>query len=115
VTFWAGNAATASGGNPDVNIESIDDAVITAAKLATDALTSDKIDATFVNEIWNKVCETTGSRTAQQILSICLSALAGVTTDSGATFKDPAGTNTRITATVNGSNERTAVTLAPSS
>lgn len=122
---WLGNAVTASSGNPDVNIETIDDGVITAAKLAadcitaakiaTDAIGSDELAATAVSEIWGQVCESNGSRTAQQIMSIVLSAVAGVTSNSGATFSDPSGTNTRITATVNGSNERTAITLTPSS
>ena len=88
---------------------------ITSAKIADDALTSDQISSTFTNEIWNKIVETNGSRTAQQVLSVVLAAVAGVTSNSGATFSDPSGTNTRITATVNGSNERTAITLAPSS
>lgn len=88
---------------------------ITAAKIATDAITNDELAASAVDEIWAKVCETNGSRTAQQILSIALAALAGETSAGGATFSDPTGTNTRITATVNASNERTAITLAPSS
>lgn len=88
---------------------------IVAATLATGALTADALAADAVTEIWAKVCEADGSYTAQQILSICLSALAGVTTSAGAVLKSPevAGA-TRITATINASNERTAMTLAPS-
>jgi len=88
---------------------------ITAAKIADDTITSDQISANFVTAIWAEIVETNGSRTAQQVQSILLSALAGVTTAAGATLKDPSGTDTRITATINGSNERTAITLAPSS
>ena len=88
---------------------------IGASELATDCITSDQLAATAVNDIWAKICETNGSRTAQQIMSIVLSAVAGVTSSGGAVFSDPAGTNTRITATVNASNERTAITLTPSS
>ena len=88
---------------------------ITAAKIAADAIGSDELASTAVTKIWAQIVETVGSRTAQQSLSIILAAVAGVTTDSGATIKDAAGTNTRISATINGSNERTAMTLTPSS
>ena len=115
VATWLDTAVTLSGGNPDVNVESIDDAILTAAKFAANCLTSDKIDSTFVNEHWNKVIETQGSYTAQQAMSIYLAALAGVTSNGGATLETPNGVSNRIVATVNGSNERTAVTLTPSS
>lgn len=61
------------------------------------------------------VIESAGSYTVQQALSILLSACAGVTTSSGATLKTPDGSATRIAATLNSSNERTAITLTPSS
>lgn len=61
------------------------------------------------------VVETEGSYTLKQALSIILSAVAGVTTDSGATFKTPNGNATRISGTVISSDERTAITLTPSS
>ena len=97
------------------NLPTIPTDWITAAGIATDAIGSDELAAGAVTKIWAQICETNGSRTAQQILSIALAALAGVTTDAGATLKDPAGTSTRISATINGSNERTAITLTPSS
>ena len=37
-----------------------------------------------------------------------------MTADGGATFKDPSGTSNRIAATINVSNERTAMTVTPS-
>lgn len=61
------------------------------------------------------IIESVGSYTIQQALSVLLAACAGVTTDSGATLKTPDGTTTRIAATLNSSNERTAITLTPSS
>lgn len=59
------------------------------------------------------IIEATGNYTGAQILRIVLSALAGITTNSGATLKTPDGTVTRITATVDASNNRTAMTLTP--
>lgn len=88
---------------------------VTVGSIATDAITAASLNADAVTEIWGSVVESNGSRTAQQVLSILLAALAGVTSSSGSVFSDPSGTNTRISATVNGSNERTAITLTPSS
>ena len=53
VGSWLGNAVTASAGNPDVNIESIDANAITATAIATDAITNAKIaaDAIGASEI----------------------------------------------------------------
>jgi hypothetical protein len=61
------------------------------------------------------VVETQGSYTVQQAISVMLAALAGVTSSGGATFATPDGVSTRIAATTNASNERTAMTLTPSS
>jgi hypothetical protein len=47
-------------------------------------------------------------------MSILLSVLAGVTGTGGTVLKSPNGVATRVTATVNASNERTAMTLTPS-
>jgi len=60
------------------------------------------------------VVEAEGAYTVQQALSIILAAVSGVTTNSGLTFKTPNGNASRITATVNDSDERTAITLNPS-
>ena len=106
--------ASLVGGRMDASVGAMAAAVLTAAAIATDAIDSDALAASAVTEIWAEIVETQGSRTAQQIMSILLSALAGVTDTSGAVFKTPDGVATRITATVNASNERTAITLAPS-
>ena len=87
---------------------------ITAAKIAADAIGASELAADAVAEIWAKAIESNGSITAQEALSVILAAVAGVTTAGGATLKDPSGTTTRITATINASNERTAMTLVPS-
>lgn len=60
------------------------------------------------------IVETEGSYTVKQALSIALAVLAGQSTSGGATLKTPNGAATRVAATVNGSNERTAMTLTPS-
>lgn len=85
---------------------------IAATSFAAGAIDAAAIATDFTDEIWAKICEDQGSRTAQEILSILLSACAGVT--AGSTFSTPNGVSTRITATLNASEERTAITLAPS-
>ena len=91
---------------------------ITATSLATGAIDAAAIAASAGTEIaaavLAQIAEVQGSYTVQQILSILLSACAGVTADAGATFKSPNGTATRIAATTNASNERTSITLTTS-
>ena len=109
----------------DVNVASIDADAITAAsiaanaigssELATDAIGSDQLSAAAVTKIFNEVCETEGSYTAQQILSVALSVLAGETNTGGTVFRTPNDVATRVSATVDGSNNRTAMALTPSS
>ena len=66
------------------------------------------------NTLFDKVVETAGGYTAQQVLSLALAVLAGQSTGGGATIKTPDGSATRVAATINGSNERTAMTVTPS-
>jgi hypothetical protein len=86
---------------------------------ATDVITSTSLASTAVNEVRDALLtyavESQGSITLQQAMSIMLSALAGVTSNSGNTLKTPNGSATRIAATTNASGERTAMTLTPSS
>lgn len=70
---------------------------------------------TLSDAIKNIAVETQGSYTLQQALSIILAVVAGVTVDSGATLKTPNGAATRVAATIDTSNNRTAMTLSPSS
>lgn len=92
---------------------------INAAAIAADAIGASELAADAVNEITAAikalVIETNGSITVGQALSLILAACSGVTSSGGTVLKDPSGTSTRITATVDGSNNRTAMTVTPSS
>lgn len=100
------NWLTATGINADA---------ITAAKIADDSITSDQLGATAVTDIWALQVESEGTYTAQQAMSIILAALAGVSSGGGSTLETPNGVADRIVATIDGSNNRTAMTLTPSS
>jgi hypothetical protein len=84
------------------------------AGAVTDAAVAADAETAFANAVKAAVIESQGSITLQQALSIILSVLAGVTADGGATFKSSDGSATRVSATINASNERTAMTLTPS-
>lgn len=129
VTQWNGtNVATPdTAGHPKVTVKSgtgtgeislsggkalLQDASITAAVIATGAVDADALAADAVDEILDEVVE--GSLTMRQILRVMLAALAGESTGGGTstiTFRDAADTKARITATVDGSRNRTAVTV----
>lgn len=70
--------------------------------------------ASLAADILATIVETEGSYTVKQALSIMLGVLAGVTSGGGSTLKTPNGVATRVAATINASNERTAMTLTPS-
>lgn len=93
--------------------------VIDSAAIATDAIGAAELAADAVTEITDdimaEVVESQGSYTVQQVLSILLAVLAGETSNSGNTIASPDGVATRVAATTNASNERTAMTLTPSS
>lgn len=55
---WLGNAVTASSGNPDVNIESIDSNAITAASIAASALDGKGDWSTLTTAQVNAECDT---------------------------------------------------------
>ena len=97
---------------------SLADGSIAAATFAAGALDANALATDAVAEITAAikalVIETEGSITVGQALSSILASAAGVTGTGGSVFKSPNGVATRITATVNGSNERTAITLTPS-
>lgn len=109
----------------DVNVASIDANAITAAAIAsgaidadaiaTDAIGSNELSTAAVTKIWNEVVETQGSYTAQQAMSIMLAVLAGETSSGGDVIATPNGATTRVTATIDGSNNRTTMALTPSS
>lgn len=81
---------------------------VSAASLAADAGTE------IANAVKATVVEAQGNYTLQQALSVILAVLAGQTADNGATLKTPNGAATRVTATIDENNNRTAMTLAPS-
>lgn len=88
-----------------------------AGAAATDSFTDTAASTAYTSEIaiaiGNHEVEGIGHYTADQIGRLILSALAGVTDTGGVVFRTPDGTTIRITATVNASNERTAITLTP--
>lgn len=86
---------------------------IAAAAFAAGAIDSAATSADFVDDILDEVCETQGNYTLRQIASLTLSVLAGVTSGGGATLETPNGLATRVVATIDGSNNRTAMTLTP--
>jgi hypothetical protein len=98
-----------------VTASAIASAAIDADAIAADAIGSAELAAGAVTKIWNEVVETEGSYTAQQVQSIILSVLAGETNTGGTVFRTPNDAATRVSATVDGSNNRTAMTLTPSS
>jgi hypothetical protein len=135
VVYWNGSAIAGvdTAGYPKVTIKdgtgtgeldtasgkvSIATGGIVAASFGAGAIDAAATAADFITEITAAVkalvIETEGSITVGQALSVILAAASGVTASGGAVLKDPSGTATRITATINGSNERTAMTLTPS-
>lgn len=63
--------------------------------------------------IGGRVAESVGSYTYDQVLRILLAVLAGVTSSNGAVLKTPDGTTTRVSATIDANNNRTAMSLTP--
>ena len=92
--------------------------VTAGVTLAADALDAASLKADAIAEIVAAVLaaqvETEGTYTVQQVLSITLAVLAGVTANGGASLKTPNGIAVRVAATINTSSERTAMTLTPS-
>ena len=139
VSHFAGTSATSSGGIPAVNtvqwrgtqpnnltsgrvdttVGAMQADTLTATAIAADALTAAKLASDagteIANAVWAKVCESEGSYTAQQIMSVALAVLAGRTSNGGNTLSTPNNNATRVAATTDGSNNRTAITVTPSS
>lgn len=90
------------------------DSVLIMLKGATN-MVDEAIDVQLTAvDLNDNIVEAQGSYTEHQVLSLMFAALCGVTADAGATLKTPDGLVTRIAATINASNERTAMTLTPS-
>lgn len=119
VIQWRGvQPNNVSSGRVDSTVGAMQSAVIDAASLAADAITAAKVASDVGTEIAAAVkalvLETNGSVTLGQMLSVMYAVLAGVTANGGNTFKDPTGTTTRLTATTDGSNNRTGMSPSPS-
>jgi hypothetical protein len=106
------------GGFLKVVVQQIANGVITTPAFAANAIDATVLAASAATEIAtavrNLVVEVNGNRTLQQALSIILSFAAGITTGGGNTLKDPSGTDVRIAAVTNSSNERIGINLTPS-
>ncbi len=106
-------SATKEWEDQEINIETYGH---TSAQHPRDRSTTETVFIqAIVDDIMTDIVESEGSYTVQQAFSLMLSALLGVTTNSGRTLKTPNGVGTRIQGTVNSSDERTAITATPSS
>lgn len=85
-----------------------------AAAAITDAAVAADAETAIAAAVLARQVEAQGTYTLQQAVSIMLAVLAGQTTLSGATFKTADGVATRVAATLDASNQRTAMTLTPS-
>jgi hypothetical protein len=111
-TFAAGAIDAAAVADGAIDAATFAAGAITAAAIATGAIDADALAADAVDEILDDPIE--GSMTLRQALRIILSAssgkLAGAATTT-VTIRDLADTKDRITATVDASGNRSAVTL----
>jgi len=119
LTRWRGTQPnTLTSGRVESLVGAMAADTITNTAIAVDAIGSSGLAAGAATESAGAVratqVEAQGTYTLQQAFSIILSVLAGVTSNSGATISTPNGVATRVAATINGSNERTAMTLTPS-
>lgn len=115
VSVGTGGITSSSFASGAIDAAAIAANAIGASELASDAIGSDQLAASAATELFGHVIESQGSYTVQQALSIMLSVLAGVTSSGGDVIATPNGSATRVTATIDGSNNRTAMTLTPSS
>lgn len=94
----------------EVHVREIHENAINAAAIAANAIGTSELD---ISGILASVVETEGSITIQQALQIMISVLAGVTTTTGTVFKTPNGNATRVTMSIDTTdNERDTVTLS---
>lgn len=108
-----GSGATVAANLVDIEGQT-DDIGVAGAGLTAIPKTGYRLSSTGIDDILDEIVEGQGSYTLRQASSINLSILAGVTSDNGATLKSPNGTATRVAATIDANNNRTAMTLTPS-
>jgi len=110
---FAASAITASAIASDaIAAAKIASNAITSAKFAAGAIDEAALNADAVDEILDEVVE--GTLTLRQVLRILLAVLAGKSGGGGTTtdtFRDVADSKDRVSATVNASGNRTAITL----
>lgn len=117
--FFNGTGFNASASNIGTvgSVTAIANGAITAAKFATGALDANALATDAVTEIVNAILaaivEDKPNTTLQGALSLCLAFAAGRTTGGGVVFNSPDNSEARITATVDGSNNRTSITNTP--
>lgn len=110
--FAAGAIDAAAIADNAIDAGAIATGAITAAKFAAGAIDANALAADAVDEILDEVVE--GSLTMRQVLRLFLASLAGKAAGGGTTtitFRDNADSKNRISATVDASGNRTAVTL----
>lgn len=96
-------------GSPTTSVDLSGTTVGAVTALGTDAVSAAALSAAAVDEILDEVVE--GSTTIRQLLRGFAAVLLGKSTNSGANYRDLADSKTRVDATLDGSGNRTAVTL----
>jgi hypothetical protein len=86
-----------------------------SAGAINDAAVNADAEQAIANAVVTTVVESQDNITLQQALSVILSAVAGVTSSNGAALYSPNGLAQRIAATIDANNNRTGMTLTPSS
>ena len=105
----AGGITAASIATGAIDADAIASAAITAAKFAAGAVDAAALSDDAVDAILDEVVE--GSYTMRQLLRGFAAVLLGKSTNAGADYRDTGDTKTRVNSTLDGSSNRTAVTL----
>lgn len=112
---WAAGFPVLSIANNAITASAIASDAITAAKIAADALTAAKVAADVGTELANALLDLAAGvetgLTLRQHMRLSASALYGKSSTGGTTYRDTGDSKDRIVATVDGSGNRTAVTL----
>lgn len=96
-------------GRMDSSVGAMASNVLTAAAIAQNAIDADALTDDAIDAILDEVIE--GSVTMRQLLRGFAAVLLGKSTNSGADYRDIGDTKTRVDSTLDGSGNRTAVTL----
>ena len=98
--------------NGGVEIGSFQAGTITAAAIATNAVDADALATDAITEIVNAILAMVyeGSETLQSYLRLTRAVHLGKSSGGGSVYRDAADTKARVTATIDGASNRTAVT-----